>query len=192
MDELPCTPPSESQRALYSVLVSRIQWEPLKGMVGPDCVTGSNLPSHSDVHTSCLTGLKIQVWFQRAEVFFLADSTDYLWGCHKSKVPLTIWLEKGFPFYHRSRVKGDRQWHLLYKKGSIKNCCMSNSCHFPNPKCFHLHVKDFLCQMLCLKCMHLIGYSLTTAWIKVRKLFVFNHILIFFWFWFLSQRKCIL
>ncbi|NWW75943.1 WDR17 protein, partial [Climacteris rufus] len=68
MDELPCTPPSESQRALYSVLVSRIQEEPLKGMVGPDCVTGSNLPSHSDVHISCLTGLKIQ-----GPVFFLED-----------------------------------------------------------------------------------------------------------------------
>ncbi|NXB05389.1 WDR17 protein, partial [Cnemophilus loriae] len=67
-DELPCTPPSESQRVLYSVLVSRIQEEPLKGMVGPDCVTGSNLPSHSDVHTSCLTGLKIQ-----GPVFFLED-----------------------------------------------------------------------------------------------------------------------
>ncbi|XP_068869857.1 WD repeat-containing protein 17 isoform X5 [Aphelocoma coerulescens] len=67
-DELPCTPPSESQRALYSVLVSRIQEEPLKGMVGPDCVTGSNLPSHSDVHISCLTGLKIQ-----GPVFFLED-----------------------------------------------------------------------------------------------------------------------
>ncbi|KAM4780664.1 WD repeat-containing protein 17 isoform 5-T5 [Cyanocitta cristata] len=67
-DELPCTPPSESQRALYSELVSRIQEEPLKGMVGPDCVTGSNLPSHSDVHISCLTGLKIQ-----GPVFFLED-----------------------------------------------------------------------------------------------------------------------
>ncbi|XP_071412366.1 WD repeat-containing protein 17 isoform X1 [Pithys albifrons albifrons] len=67
-DELPCTPPSESQRATYSVLVSRIQEEPLKGMVGPDCVTGSNLPSHSDVHISCLTGLKIQ-----GPVFFLED-----------------------------------------------------------------------------------------------------------------------
>ncbi|KAJ7409713.1 hypothetical protein WISP_112882 [Willisornis vidua] len=67
-DELPCTPPSESQRAMYSVLLSRIQEEPLKGMVGPDCVTGSNLPSHSDVHISCLTGLKIQ-----GPVFFLED-----------------------------------------------------------------------------------------------------------------------
>ncbi|NWV38305.1 WDR17 protein, partial [Grantiella picta] len=67
-DDLPCTPPSESQRALYSVLESRIQEEPLKGMVGPDCVTGSNLPSHSAVHISCLTGLKIQ-----GAVFFLED-----------------------------------------------------------------------------------------------------------------------
>uniref|UniRef100_A0A8B9MAP4 WD repeat domain 17 n=1 Tax=Accipiter nisus TaxID=211598 RepID=A0A8B9MAP4_9AVES len=63
-DELPCTPPSESQRTVYSVLVSRIQEEPLKGLVGPDYVTGSNLPSHSAVHISCLTGLRIQVWFQ--------------------------------------------------------------------------------------------------------------------------------
>ncbi|KFQ01276.1 WD repeat-containing protein 17, partial [Leptosomus discolor] len=67
-DECPCTPPSESQRTVYSVLVSRIQEEPLKGMVGPDNVTGSNLPSHSDVHISCLTGLRIQ-----GPVFFLED-----------------------------------------------------------------------------------------------------------------------
>uniref|UniRef100_A0A8B9RS71 WD repeat domain 17 n=1 Tax=Accipiter nisus TaxID=211598 RepID=A0A8B9RS71_9AVES len=64
-DELPCTPPSESQRTVYSVLVSRIQEEPLKGLVGPDYVTGSNLPSHSAVHISCLTGLRIQVWFHQ-------------------------------------------------------------------------------------------------------------------------------
>ncbi|NWH72080.1 WDR17 protein, partial [Piaya cayana] len=67
-DESPCTPPSESQRMVYSVLISRIQEEPLKGMVGPDYVTGSNLPSHSDVHISCLTGLRIQ-----GPVFFLED-----------------------------------------------------------------------------------------------------------------------
>ncbi|KFP71818.1 WD repeat-containing protein 17 [Acanthisitta chloris] len=72
-DELPCTPPSESQRTVYSVLVSRIQEEPLKGMVGPDCVTGSNLPSHSDVHISCLTGLKIQ-----GPVFFLEDGKSVI------------------------------------------------------------------------------------------------------------------
>lgn len=123
-DELPCTPPSESQRALYSALVSRIQEEPLKGMVGPDCVTGSNLPSHSDIHTSCLTGLKIQVQFQWDKVF-LPDSVDCLWGCHKLKVPPTIWLVKGLPCYHRSRIKGDRQWHLLYKKGYIEHCPIS-------------------------------------------------------------------
>uniref|UniRef100_A0A672UJM9 WD repeat domain 17 n=1 Tax=Strigops habroptila TaxID=2489341 RepID=A0A672UJM9_STRHB len=67
-DESPCTPPSELQRMVYSILVSRIQEEPLKGMIGPDCVTGSNLPSHSDVHISCLTGLRIQ-----GPVFFLED-----------------------------------------------------------------------------------------------------------------------
>jgi len=60
------------------MLVSRIQEEPLKGMVGPDYVTGSNLPSHSDGHISCLTGLRIQVWFQRAEVFCLTDSMRWL------------------------------------------------------------------------------------------------------------------
>lgn len=73
-DELPCTPPSESQKMVYSILVSRIQEEPLKGMVGPDYVTGSNLPSHSDVHISCLTGLRIQVQFQRDKIFCLGDS----------------------------------------------------------------------------------------------------------------------
>ncbi|GAB0188611.1 WD repeat-containing protein 17 [Grus japonensis] len=67
-DELPCTPPSELQRTVYSMLISRIKEEPLKGMVGPDYVTGSNLPSHSDVHISCLTGLRIQ-----GPVFFLED-----------------------------------------------------------------------------------------------------------------------
>lgn len=67
-NELPCTPPSESQKKVYSILVSRIQEEPLKGMIGPDYVTGSNLPSHSDVHISCLTGLRIQ-----GPVFFLED-----------------------------------------------------------------------------------------------------------------------
>ncbi|XP_042664033.1 WD repeat-containing protein 17 isoform X1 [Tyto alba] len=67
-DELPCSPPSESQRTVYSVLAARIQEEPLKGMVGPDYVTGSNLPSHSDIHISCLTGLRIQ-----GPVFFLED-----------------------------------------------------------------------------------------------------------------------
>lgn len=67
-DELSYTSPSESQRMVYSTLVSRIKEEPLKGMIGPDYVTGSNLPSHSDVHISCLTGLRIQ-----GPVFFLED-----------------------------------------------------------------------------------------------------------------------
>lgn len=46
---------------VYATLLNRLQEEPLKGIVGPDYVTGSNLPSHSDIHISCLTGLKIQV-----------------------------------------------------------------------------------------------------------------------------------
>ncbi|XP_048365467.1 WD repeat-containing protein 17 isoform X2 [Sphaerodactylus townsendi] len=67
-EELPCTPPSELQQEIYATLLSRIKEEPLRGMIGPDYVTGSNLPSHSDVHISCLTGLRIQ-----GPVFFLED-----------------------------------------------------------------------------------------------------------------------
>lgn len=54
-------PPSDSQQTIYETLLKRLKEEPLKGIVGPDYVTGSNLPSHSDIHISCLTGLKIQV-----------------------------------------------------------------------------------------------------------------------------------
>lgn len=164
MDELPCTPPSESQRALYSVLESRIQEEPLKGMVGPDCVTGSNLPSHSDVHTSCLTGLRIQVRFQRAEVFFLVDSIDYLWGCHRSKVPPTVWVVKVYTLIdnnHRSRTEGDRQWHLLYKKGYIKNVSYWLLPHHSLNKrqeiiCLQLHINIFLFLVFITMEMHTI------------------------------------
>uniref|UniRef100_A0ABI7VVR5 WD repeat domain 17 n=1 Tax=Felis catus TaxID=9685 RepID=A0ABI7VVR5_FELCA len=67
-EESPHTPPSDSQRMVYATLLKRLQEEPLKGIVGPDYVTGSNLPSHSDIHISCLTGLKIQ-----GPVFFLED-----------------------------------------------------------------------------------------------------------------------
>ncbi|XP_062992231.1 WD repeat-containing protein 17 [Elgaria multicarinata webbii] len=67
-DELPHTPPSELQQEIYATLVSRVKEEPLKVTIGPDYVTGSNLPSHSDVHISCLTGLRIQ-----GPVFFLED-----------------------------------------------------------------------------------------------------------------------
>ncbi|KYO46162.1 WD repeat-containing protein 17 isoform A [Alligator mississippiensis] len=72
-DESPYTPPSDSQRMIYSTLVSRMQEEPLKGLIGPDYVTGSNLPSHSDVHISCLTGLRIQ-----GPVFFLEDGKSVI------------------------------------------------------------------------------------------------------------------
>ncbi|KAM7328618.1 hypothetical protein ACRRTK_012710 [Alexandromys fortis] len=67
-EESPYTPPSDSQRTIYETLLKRLKEEPLKGIVGPDYVTGSNLPSHSDIHISCLTGLKIQ-----GPVYFLED-----------------------------------------------------------------------------------------------------------------------
>ncbi|XP_034375963.1 WD repeat-containing protein 17 isoform X6 [Arvicanthis niloticus] len=63
-----CTPPSDSQRTIYDTLLKRMKEDPLKGITGPDYVTGSNLPSHSDIHISCLTGLKIQ-----GPVYFLED-----------------------------------------------------------------------------------------------------------------------
>lgn len=46
---------------VYGTVLKRLKEVPLKIIIGPDYVTGSNLPSHSDVHISCLTGLKIQV-----------------------------------------------------------------------------------------------------------------------------------
>ena len=60
-EEVTYTPPSEAQKAEYALLLSRIKEEPLGGMEGPDHVTGSNLPSHSDVQISCFTGQRIQV-----------------------------------------------------------------------------------------------------------------------------------
>lgn len=60
-EESPYTPPSDSQRMVYATLLKRLKEEPLRGIIGPDYVTGSNLPSHSDIHVSCFTGLKIQV-----------------------------------------------------------------------------------------------------------------------------------
>ncbi|XP_058380914.1 WD repeat-containing protein 17 isoform X5 [Diceros bicornis minor] len=67
-EESPYTTPSDSQRMIYAALLKRLKEEPLKGIIGPDYVTGSNLPGHSDIHISCLTGLKIQ-----GPVFLLED-----------------------------------------------------------------------------------------------------------------------
>ncbi|XP_074185996.1 WD repeat-containing protein 17 isoform X8 [Rhinolophus sinicus] len=67
-EESPYTSPSESQRMVYTSLLKKLKEEPLRGTIGPDYVTGSNLPSHSDIHISCLTGLKIQ-----GPVYFLED-----------------------------------------------------------------------------------------------------------------------
>ncbi|XP_019507276.1 PREDICTED: WD repeat-containing protein 17 [Hipposideros armiger] len=67
-EESPYALPSESQRMVYTTLLKKLKEEPLRGTIGPDYVTGSNLPSHSDIHISCLTGLKIQ-----GPVYFLED-----------------------------------------------------------------------------------------------------------------------
>uniref|UniRef100_A0AAY5KXC0 WD repeat domain 17 n=1 Tax=Esox lucius TaxID=8010 RepID=A0AAY5KXC0_ESOLU len=66
--EAPYSPPSEAQKEEYARLLDRLSEEPLRGLEGPDYVTGSNLPSHSDVQMSCFTGLRIQ-----GPVFFLED-----------------------------------------------------------------------------------------------------------------------
>lgn len=56
------SPPSEAQREAHTQLLSRItDGQPHLGLQGPDYVTGSNLPSHSDVQISCFTGVRIQV-----------------------------------------------------------------------------------------------------------------------------------
>lgn len=64
---------------VYATLLKRLQQEPLRGIVGPDYVTGSNLPSHSDIHISCLTGLKIQVQPNvRHKLFISIASTCFI------------------------------------------------------------------------------------------------------------------
>ncbi|RXN04458.1 WD repeat-containing 17-like isoform X1 [Labeo rohita] len=67
-DTFPYCPASEAQKREYSQLLSRTREELIKGLEGPDYVTGSNLPSHSDVQISCFTGLRIQ-----GPAFFLED-----------------------------------------------------------------------------------------------------------------------
>ncbi|XP_022625297.1 WD repeat-containing protein 17-like [Seriola dumerili] len=65
------SPPSERQKEEFSRLQRRIQPTDPAALVlcGADYVTGSNLPSHSDVQLSCFTGHRIQ-----GPVFVLEDS----------------------------------------------------------------------------------------------------------------------
>lgn len=79
-EDSPYTPASESQRRVYAALLRRLQAEPLRGMVGPDYVTGSHLPSHSDARISCLTGLKIQVLSNGAANFMPQASSLQIIG----------------------------------------------------------------------------------------------------------------
>ncbi|XP_035770593.1 WD repeat-containing protein 17 [Neolamprologus brichardi] len=65
------SPPSDCQRDEFSCLQRRIQ-PSHKGallLCGADYVTGSNLPSHSDLQLSCFTGQRIQ-----GPVFLLEDN----------------------------------------------------------------------------------------------------------------------
>ncbi|XP_053398741.1 WD repeat-containing protein 17-like [Mercenaria mercenaria] len=51
--------PAEYKPA-YVKLQQRLGEEPNKILVGTDCVSNTHLPSHSDIHLSCLTGERIQ------------------------------------------------------------------------------------------------------------------------------------
>ncbi|KAK0130633.1 WD repeat-containing protein 17 [Merluccius polli] len=64
------SPPSEDQRQEFKCLDNRICPTELASvaLLGPDYVTGSSLPSHSDVQLSCFTGHTIQ-----GPVFLLED-----------------------------------------------------------------------------------------------------------------------
>ncbi|XP_029985927.1 WD repeat-containing protein 17-like [Sphaeramia orbicularis] len=62
-------PPSECQREEFRLLERRLRpSDSVLVLVGADYVTGSNLPSHSDVQLSCFTGHRIQ-----GPVFVLED-----------------------------------------------------------------------------------------------------------------------
>ncbi|KAL3878905.1 hypothetical protein ACJMK2_031231 [Sinanodonta woodiana] len=47
-------------KSAYRCLVEKAGQERCPSWMGPDCVASSHLPSHSDVHTSCLTGQRVQ------------------------------------------------------------------------------------------------------------------------------------
>nr|XP_006816968.1 PREDICTED: WD repeat-containing protein 17-like [Saccoglossus kowalevskii] len=60
--------PSEEQKRLYATILERTESLTCSVGIGCDLVTGSHLPSHSDVHSSYLTGNRIQ-----GPAFFLED-----------------------------------------------------------------------------------------------------------------------
>ena len=53
--------PTKEQQDIYTKLLKKAGEEKSPLGVGPDIVAGAHLPSHSDVHHSCLTGQRIQV-----------------------------------------------------------------------------------------------------------------------------------
>ncbi len=53
--------PTQEQQQIYINLLKKAGEEKSALGEGPDIVAGAHLPSHSDVHHSCLTGQRIQV-----------------------------------------------------------------------------------------------------------------------------------
>ena len=52
---------SAEYRPVYTELLRKAGVEQLEVLTGAVCVYSSHLPSHSDVHVSCLTGERVQV-----------------------------------------------------------------------------------------------------------------------------------
>ena len=51
------------QQNLYDAFIQKAGIETWQVEIGPDILSGSGLPSHSDVHTSVITKERIQVSF---------------------------------------------------------------------------------------------------------------------------------
>lgn len=69
----PSVTPTPEQKAVWDLLLKRVGAEPSACLVGEDMVTGSLLPSHSDVQVSCLTGERI-----KGQAFFLNDGRSVM------------------------------------------------------------------------------------------------------------------
>lgn len=69
----PSVTPTPEQKAVWDLLLKRVGTESSMYEVGVDMVTGSLLPSHSDVQLSCLTGERI-----KGQAFFLNDGRSVM------------------------------------------------------------------------------------------------------------------
>ncbi|XP_072171647.1 WD repeat-containing protein 17-like [Diadema setosum] len=71
--QTPVPPPTSLQEGIYQTMVHRGQSMTLDLEMGEDFVTGSHLPSHSDVHRSLFSASRIQ-----GPAFFLEDSRSVI------------------------------------------------------------------------------------------------------------------